>query len=206
MAYIDLSYEGKKKFFGPLWIKMMKELKDMYDIEGRYNMLDIGCGKGVLTEIASKSLGIDDVVGISILEDEVEFSKKAYPQFDFFNMNVENMSFKDNEFDLIFSRGSYRFWKNKTKAFSEVYRVLRPGGFALIGGGFGRINPKEDVKEARKNLGNFRGKSGADSRIPYPSRERLAQMISDAGVKEFDFTPEDYPGMWITFSKKAREA
>jgi len=201
MAYIDLSYQGKKKFFGPLWIKMMEELKGMYDIENRQNMLDIGCGKGVLTEIASKSLSIDDVIGISVLDDEIEFAKRTYPQFDFFRMDVEDMSFKDGEFDLIFSRGSYRFWKNKTKAFSEVYRVLRPGGFAVIGGGFGRVNPKEDVKKAREGLGKFRGKSGADSKIPYPSREKLAQMIKDAGIKDFDFTPEDYPGMWITFGK-----
>jgi len=46
------------------------------------------------------------------------------------------LPFRDNYAKVIVSRGSYRFWANKERAFAEIYRVLRPGGMAFIGRGF----------------------------------------------------------------------
>jgi len=39
--------------------------------------------------------------------------------------------------DLVFSRGSIFFWDDPAQGLQEVYRVLRPGGEAMIGGGRG---------------------------------------------------------------------
>ena len=46
------------------------------------------------------------------------------------------LPFRDNYAEVIVSRGSYRFWADKARAFAEIHRVLRPGGMALIGRGF----------------------------------------------------------------------
>jgi ubiquinone/menaquinone biosynthesis C-methylase UbiE len=47
--------------------------------------------------------------------------------------DVENMPFPDNSFDVVYSFGVLMCTPNTAKAFSEVHRVLRPGGHAIIG-------------------------------------------------------------------------
>lgn len=58
------------------------------------------------------------------------------------------MPFPDNSVDLVVSRGSIFFWDDPVKGLQEVYRALRPGGKAMIGGGAGSGYPKE-AAEAR---------------------------------------------------------
>lgn len=41
----------------------------------------------------------------------------------------------DEAFDLVVSRESYHFWQNLPTAFTEILRVMKPGGTAYIGGG-----------------------------------------------------------------------
>ena len=43
------------------------------------------------------------------------------------------LPFRDNYADFIVSRGSFPFWQDKKKAFSEIYRILKPGAIAYIG-------------------------------------------------------------------------
>ena len=41
---------------------------------------------------------------------------------------MEKMSFGDNEFDVVISNGAFCLAPNKKAAFSEIFRVLKPGG------------------------------------------------------------------------------
>ncbi|HHX75328.1 MAG TPA: methyltransferase domain-containing protein, partial [Firmicutes bacterium] len=59
--------------------------------------------------------------------------------------NVCNLPLKDNSVDLVISRGSLYQWKNKKRAFREIYRVLAPQGMAYIGGGFGTLELKQKI-------------------------------------------------------------
>jgi ubiquinone/menaquinone biosynthesis C-methylase UbiE len=46
--------------------------------------------------------------------------------------DAEDMPFPDNSFDVVYSFGVLMSTPNTAKAFSEVHRVLRPGGVAII--------------------------------------------------------------------------
>ena len=54
---------------------------------------------------------------------------------------AEQMPFPNDSVDLLVSRGSIFFWDDAPKGLAEVYRVLRPGGKAYIGGGAGSGYP-----------------------------------------------------------------
>jgi ubiquinone/menaquinone biosynthesis C-methylase UbiE len=48
-------------------------------------------------------------------------------------MDVYDMQFPYNTFDAVFSMAAFEFIKEPQKAFSEMMRVLKPGGQLLIG-------------------------------------------------------------------------
>ena len=47
-------------------------------------------------------------------------------------INAQELPFEDNRFDLIVCCFAYMFVENKSKAFAEAFRVLKPGGMFLF--------------------------------------------------------------------------
>jgi len=48
--------------------------------------------------------------------------------------SVHDLPFKDNSFDIVAGTGPILLWGEREKGMKEVYRVLRTGGAALVGG------------------------------------------------------------------------
>ena len=111
---------------------------------------------------------------------------------------AEDMSyFSSDSVDLVASRGSIFFWEDKKKGLSEVYRILKPGGWAYIGGGFGN-------KELQQSIHNKRLKAGELGLESSPCRKDISvedyqKMIDDLGIKGEASRTEK--GFWIIFQK-----
>ncbi len=111
--------------------------------------LAIGAGREqILYYLAYK---IEKITGIDLFEgnyiggeDEPDIPKNPqkyapfiYPEanLDIIKMDALNLKFKDNSFDFIFSASSIEHFgskKNILKSIKEMYRVLKPGGIAVI--------------------------------------------------------------------------
>jgi SAM-dependent methyltransferase len=113
-------------------------------------MLDIGCGIGRKTLPLTKFLASDSLyVGLDIDEREIKWCSRnitpSYPRFVFITMDVFNkfynpfggvmpdhlvLPFPDKSFDVvtIWSVFTHMFPKDVVHYFSEVHRVLKPGG------------------------------------------------------------------------------
>lgn len=63
--------------------------------------------------------------------------------------DAQALPFRDNYADIIVSRGSFHLWDDKRLAFSEIYRVMKPGGVAFIGRGFSENLPVEVARKVR---------------------------------------------------------
>lgn len=63
-----------------------------------------------------------------------------------FKCDIQNMSFKDNEYDVVICNHVLEHVPDDNKAMSEILRVLKPGGFAIlqIPADFNRQNTFED--------------------------------------------------------------
>ena len=100
-------------------------------------VLDLGCGPGFFSiPLASADY---DVVGIDYSYEMVaratENASRTGVQPVFMRMDAQSMTFADESFDLIVSRDVLWNLEYPEKAYSEILRVLKPGGKALISDG-----------------------------------------------------------------------
>ncbi len=101
-------------------------------------ILDIGCGAGVDTILAAMMTGPSgEVVGIDLVS---EMLKRAEANLALTNLNnvtfreasAEDLSFQDENFEVVISNGVFNLVPDKSEALSEVFRVLKPGGRLMI--------------------------------------------------------------------------
>jgi len=120
--------------------------------------------------------------------------------------DAHSLPFKDNEFDLIVSRGAFHFWKNEIIVFSEIYRTLKPGGQAYIGGGFGRYLNDIDRKACgsawqKQWVGKERELTEFKMRIKRFSPEYSDEISSRTGLVKKAYI-KDLPGIWLHLCKR----
>jgi ubiquinone/menaquinone biosynthesis C-methylase UbiE len=65
------------------------------------------------------------------------------------------LPFEDNSFDIVISSASLHHWKEPQECMTEIHRILKPGGFALLYD-LVKDTPKEVLAEGRKQYGNYR--------------------------------------------------
>ena len=121
--------------------------------------------------------------------------------------DAQNLPFRDNYAAVIVSRGSYQFWKDRRKAFDEIYRVLEPGGAAYIGRGLARDMPVDEARQVRKNQG------GGPRYDRFAHARQLANLMNEMAIEQWDVqvpTPDGPKGanygVWVEFHKPCGDA
>lgn len=107
----------------------------MFDCNGG-KVLDIGCGPAVLTEELLKRdcrVWNNDISPVMVdkARQRLLFVKGA----ENVKLNVgdiENLEFQDNFFDFVLCIGVLEYLSEDNKALNEIFRVLKPGGYAIL--------------------------------------------------------------------------
>ena len=98
-------------------------------------ILEVAPGPGYLAiELAKR--GRYEIVGLDISESLVRIAREnarmESVSIDFQHGNASAMSFDDNSFDLVVCRAAFKNFTQPVEALDEMYRVLKPGGRAIV--------------------------------------------------------------------------
>jgi ubiquinone/menaquinone biosynthesis C-methylase UbiE len=119
------------------------------------NVLEVGPGPGFLA-IELARLGSYHIVGLDISKSFVriatENATKAGVEVTFREGNASSMLFESDSFDFIVCRAAFKNFSEPVQALHEMYRVLQPGGKAVICD-LRRDTSSEAIKAAVKEMG-----------------------------------------------------
>jgi len=98
---------------------------------------DLGAGPGLLSAEIAKQIPGATVVGIDPLRKMLQLAKEnvyieTVKDFEPMLGVSEKIPLKNNTMDVIVSRFSLPYWKQPEKSFTEIYRILKPGGKVVL--------------------------------------------------------------------------
>lgn len=151
-------------------------------------ILDYGCGNGIHS-ISLAKMGAEKVVGIDLSEPSLKIARerakreRAGDKTEFFVMDCEKMEFPANSFDIIFDGGTFSSI-DLNRAYPELKRVLKPGGFLLGIETFGH-NPFTNLKRKINKLTGRRTGWAAEHILKTKDLERAKNYFNKVEVYYF---------------------
>ncbi len=173
--------------------------------------VDVGSGGGYLGLALARITDLDFVF-LDISENALERAKAHIVEDGLQNRaktlcaDVHHIPLPDGSVNLVISRGSIPFWKDKNKALREIYRVLVPGGAACVVAGRGTPEMQARLKEemTRRGMKWPEIPDHADSRGEEGSARRLQRnydaVLRETGIPAYRATRAD-DGLWIQLWK-----
>jgi ubiquinone/menaquinone biosynthesis C-methylase UbiE len=122
----------------------LKVYKFLLQFAAGADVLDSGCGTGYGTALLGEKA--KSIVGIDISKAALSWAQKHYPNINYKQMNVQELTFPDNSFDLIVSSENFEHLQDQKAHLSELARVLRPDGLCFIAS----PNPEVTIGETSK--------------------------------------------------------
>ncbi|WP_321491668.1 class I SAM-dependent methyltransferase [uncultured Desulfobacter sp.] len=140
----------------PVYPLIAQQIVDDYGITQGI-CCDIGTGPGFVGIELAKITNLE----MYFIDDKQEALDKAEKNVSdsgldnkvhFTKANVCMLPFEDGFADFVISRGSLWFWDDQVKGLQQIYRILKPGGIAFVGGGLGRYSPAS-MRNRLKGMG-----------------------------------------------------
>jgi SAM-dependent methyltransferase len=103
-------------------------------LEPGERVLDLGCGAGTDSLVAAQMVGPEGhVTGIDMTPEMLGKARSAAEELgadnvEFVESEAERLPFPDASFDVVISNGVIDLIPDKDAVFSQLFRVLRPGG------------------------------------------------------------------------------
>jgi ubiquinone/menaquinone biosynthesis C-methylase UbiE len=174
-----------KFILGPLWNKRNARLNDVtlacLELEAEDRVLEIGFGGGYLLERIISHVKRGFVAGIDVSPVMVENCQArwrksiAAGQVDVQVGRAEALPYPDGHFSKVSSVNSIFYWSDVQQGLVEVYRVLQPGGRAVL-----TFTCKRDLEKKRF----------AQYGVKLYNEQELESMLANAGFREIKATQE----------------
>ncbi|HOX54340.1 MAG TPA: class I SAM-dependent methyltransferase [Candidatus Omnitrophota bacterium] len=142
-----------------------------------------------------------DISGKAVQKAGERAKKEELDNLDFEVGDVHKLSQKDNSVDLVVSHGGIHHWKDVSRAFSELYRVMKPGALAYLSD-LRRDAPDEIIKEIEQNLPPVQAKGFINSIRAAYLPDELRKILETVGIKNPSITDQTFSRETIMKNKE----
>ncbi|ENN95876.1 type 11 methyltransferase [Methanocaldococcus villosus KIN24-T80] len=150
----------------------LKELNALKKYIPKGKGLEVGVGTGRFAQPLGIKYGLDPSKNMAKLAEER--GVKVYIGY------AENMPFEDNSFDFILLNTTLCFLKDVEKALKEIKRVLKPGGYLIIGM-IDKNSKLGKIYEAKKDKSKFYKDAN------FFSLDEVIELLKRFGFKDIEY-------------------
>lgn len=104
---------------------------DLLEKNNSAKLLDLGCDDGAFTLKAADKIGTKNIYGVEIIEETMKKAEKNGIKVKKFDLN-NKFDFENDFFDVVIANQIIEHLYNSDNFLSEIYRILKPGGYAII--------------------------------------------------------------------------
>jgi ubiquinone/menaquinone biosynthesis C-methylase UbiE len=187
-AFFDKLAAEWDLMFTAVDLEFLSYIVDGLGVSEGSDILDIGCGTGILFDMLRRKVGSEgSVTGVDF---SFEMAQKAHRNFPFPNVNVVDadavtLPFADSSFDVAVAFAAFPHFSDQKKALDETHRVLKPNAkFYII-----HLSSSKEISEIHHRIGGVVENDGI------PAAEKLNEMFANS--KFIDMTIEDHPGLYL---------
>jgi SAM-dependent methyltransferase len=192
-----------------LWSKiypyLAAQVMEYYGRSGG-DVLELGpFAGGISVELARLHTGLNITIAaqekgvVDYLQKEIE-GARLNRKVEVRRSELDCLGFAGGLFDLVIFRGAYFFLDEEGRMLREIYRVLKEGGLAFIGGGYGKDTPQaliDEIADESRDLNDRLGRKRV-------TEEEVKNMLNQAGLTSHAEI-EKNGGLWLLiYKRKAR--
>ncbi len=117
-------------------------------------------------------------------------------RFKFKRTGMDKLDYPADEFDLVILRGAFFFLPYHRNLLAEIDRVLKKGGVAFVGGGYGENAPAQVIEEIADRSRLLNDRLGR-RRL---NLEEIRSLVAAAGIEARTELVEE-GGVWLVIRK-----
>jgi ubiquinone/menaquinone biosynthesis C-methylase UbiE len=169
-------------------LERLLHLVDNLEVRKDMDILDLGCGTGILFDMLIRKVGENgSVTGVDF---SIEMAQKARRNFPFANINVVDadvimLPFEDSSFDMAVAFSAFPHFSNQQMVIDETHRILRSKSkFYII-----HLASSRELSRLHHEIG------GVVEHDAIPPEEKMRKMLDNG--KFTDVIIDDQPGRYL---------
>lgn len=158
-----------------------------------FSLLDIGCGRGLVTSMAKDKYPDADIQGCDLAEVAVDNARELRPDITYTRSDDMLGTFDDNQFDYATCRMSIHHYPDIAAHLRAVHRILKPGGRYLI---MDIVPPNEWADDLNRLFLTVEKRHKGDGHVKYYTLDEYNAVFTEAGFVLGDTVTSDFDIHW----------